>query len=185
MTTPADEIESAEQSLAVLLGVLKQVGPEDLSRQTPCTKFDVAGLTDHLLNSISMLGGAAGAESPKRDVNAPVAQQISDASLPTLAAWKRRGLEGTITMGPTELPANIVAGILSLELLVHAWDYASALGLQLQVPDDLADYSLERCRVIVTPEVRPAVGFDEPLEILIGASPMEQLIAFTGRQALV
>lgn len=64
---PADELESAEESLAVLQRVLHCMSNDDWNKQTPCREFNVAQLTDHLMNSITVLGGAAGAELPERD----------------------------------------------------------------------------------------------------------------------
>ena len=34
----------------------------------------------------------------------------------------------------------MMAGILSLEFLVHAWDYAVAMGSTVDAPDSLSDY---------------------------------------------
>src|SRR6185312_4042573 len=46
---PADELDSAEATLGVLRQVLRGIGPDDLDKQTPCRKFDVAALSDHLM----------------------------------------------------------------------------------------------------------------------------------------
>ena len=65
-----DELDSAEATLDVLQLVLSGVTTGDLTRPTPCREFDVAGLTDHLLNSITLIGSAAGAQFPERDTEA-------------------------------------------------------------------------------------------------------------------
>lgn len=121
-----DELASAQETLAVLQTVLHPSGKDDLSKQTPCREFDVSQLTDHLLGSITAIGGAAGAEFAPRDTNAPMETQVMDAACVALEAWRRRGLEGSMTLGPNEGPAMVFAGILSIEFLVHAWDYAVA-----------------------------------------------------------
>ena len=72
MTIPSDVIEAGEASLDVLEQVLAGLGPDDATRQTPCTEFDVAALTDHLMNSITVIGGIAGAQLPERDASAPI-----------------------------------------------------------------------------------------------------------------
>ena len=56
---PTDELDSAEEALAVLQHVLHGIADDDWSKQTPCREFDVAALTDHLMNSITVIGGAA------------------------------------------------------------------------------------------------------------------------------
>ncbi|MET0995430.1 MAG: TIGR03086 family protein, partial [Mycobacterium sp.] len=62
---PTDELNCAEASLAVLQNVLHPIANDDWSKQTPCREFDIAKLTDHLLNSITVIWGAADAELPE------------------------------------------------------------------------------------------------------------------------
>lgn len=180
---PTDELRSAELSLGVLHRVVKGIGESDLGRRTPCSEYDIAGLTDHLLNSITGLGGLAGAELPERDREDTVERQIILAARPALDAWHRRGLEGSVTVGEREMPARVVAGILSIEFLVHGWDYAKAMDLELPAPDSLAEYVLAIAETNITPQGRAAVGFDDPTEPPNDdASPLERLVAFTGRR---
>src|SRR5215468_10448635 len=120
---PADELQSAEESFAVLEAVLHGLAKDDEAKQTPCREFNVAQLTDHLMNSITVIGGAAGAQIPDRDTAESVERQVVLAARPALDAWHKRGLDGTVPFGSGEAPATMMAGILSLEFLVHAWDY--------------------------------------------------------------
>ena len=176
---PADELVSAEQTLAVLHNVLHGIGREDLSRQTPCREFDVNQLTDHLMNSITQIGGAAGATFTPRDPSAALETQVMDAARPALDAWRDRGLEGNVMVGATEAPAKVFAGVLSIEFLVHAWDYAMATDQKVDAPDALADYVLGLADKIITR--RPGPGFDEAVPISDEARMLDRLIAFTGR----
>lgn len=178
---PADELASAEATLAVLQQVVHGIATDDLTKQTPCREFDVAGLTDHLLNSITLLGRAAGAEPPERQRTDSVERQIVAAARPALDAWHRRGLDGTVPFGSGEAPAPFMAGILSLEFLVHAWDYAAAIGRPVDVPDPLTEYVSGLVHRIVTPEGRARAGFDDPVGVGGDASPLDRLVAFTGR----
>ncbi|OBI42739.1 TIGR03086 family protein [Mycobacterium kyorinense] len=178
---PTDELASAEATLGVLQQVLHPIADDDLSKPTPCSEYDVAQLTDHLLNSITVIGGAVGGEFPDRDAGDSVERQIVGAARPALDAWHRRGLDGTVTIGPNELPAAVAAGILSLEFLVHAWDYATATGRDVDVAESVAEYVLEMARRNITPEARSAVGFDDPVDVADNASALDRLIAFTGR----
>src|SRR3954451_7615807 len=148
---PTDELKSAEASLAVLQHVLHGIADDDWSKQTPCREFDVAALTDHLMNSITVIGAAAGAEFPERDRSDSVERQVILAARPALDAWHKRGLDGTVQAGTNEAPAKIMAGILSIEFLVHAWDYASATGREVNAPDSLSDYVLGLAHNIITP----------------------------------
>jgi len=178
---PTDELASAEAALGALQHVLHPISRDELSKSTPCSEYDVMALTDHLLNSISLLGAAAGAPPAKRDSDDSVERQIIGAARPALDAWHRRGLDGTVTIGPNELPATFAAGILSVELLVHGWDYATATKHPINVAESLADYVLGLAHLIITPEGRATVGFDDPVAVPDDASALDRLIAFTGR----
>ena len=178
---PTDELDSAEATLKVLQHVLHTIAADDMSRQTPCTEFDVTRLTDHLLNSVTVIGGAVDAELPRRDDTDSVERQIIAAARPALDAWHRHGLDGMVMIGPNEAPAAVMAGVLSIEFLVHAWDYAMAVGRDVDATDSLAEYVLDLARGIITPEGRSNVGFDQAVEVPAGASAMDQLIGFTGR----
>jgi len=179
---PADELASAEATLQVLQRVVYGIATNDLSKQTPCREFDVAALTDHLLNSVTQIGKAAGAELPARDSADSVERQIIAAARPALDAWHRRGLGGTVPFGPREAPAGYLAGIFSLEFLVHAWDYAVATGRPISAPDALSEYVMGLAQRVITPDTRGSAGFDDPVDVPEGASPLDRLLALTGRR---
>jgi uncharacterized protein (TIGR03086 family) len=178
---PTDELHSAEDTLAVLQRVLHPIAADDLTRQTPCREFDVTRLTDHLLGSVTSLGGMVGAEIPERDDGDSVEAQVIAAARPALDAWHRRGLDGTVPFGNGEMPAKGACAILSLEFLVHAWDYAKAVGHDVDAPEPLAEYVLGLARQVIRPELRAAAGFDDPVDVPDDAGALEQLVAFTGR----
>jgi uncharacterized protein (TIGR03086 family) len=178
---PTDELDSAEASLSVLQNVLHPIANDDWSKQTPCREFDVAKLTDHLMKSITVIGGAAGAELPERDSADSVEGQVVAAARPALDAWHRRGLDGTVKFGDNEAPARMMAGILSLEFLVHAWDYAKAVGGSVDAPASLTDYVMGVARKVITPPGRSTAGFDDPVDVAADATSLDRLVAYTGR----
>lgn len=178
---PADELAGAEAALGVLVQVLHHISSDELTNPTPCSEFDVAQLTEHLLNSIHVLGGAAGAVFAEGDTAEPPERQVVAAARPALDAWHGRGLQGTVAIGPNELPATMAVGILALEFLVHAWDYATATGRTVQVAEPLAEYVLSLAHAIITPAGRVRAGFDDPVDAPDSASSLHRLIAFTGR----
>lgn len=179
---PTDELQSAEATFAVLQAVLHGISNDEWTKQTPCREFDVAQLTDHLMNSITVIGGAAGAELPERDRDDSVARQVVLAARPALDAWHKRGLDGMVTTGQNEAPAKIMAGILSLEFLVHAWDYAKATGREVSAPEALSDYVMDLAQTIITPAGRTNVGFDDPVSVAVDAGALDRLVAYTGRR---
>jgi uncharacterized protein (TIGR03086 family) len=178
---PTDELASAEAALGALQHVLHPISRDELSKSTPCSEYDVMQLTDHLLNSITLLGGAAGAQLPERDTGDSVERQIIAAARPALDAWHRRGLNETVTLGPNEIPATFAVSILSVEFLVHGWDYAAATKHPIDVAESLADYVLGLAKNVITPETRASAGFADPVAVSDDAPALDRLIAFTGR----
>jgi len=180
-TAPVDELSSAEASLTELQRVVRPIAADDLGKQTPCREFDIAALTDHLMNSIATIGGAAAAEFPPRDSTDSVERQIILAARPALDAWRERGLDGTVQLGSNEVPAKVMAGILSIEFLIHAWDYAQATGQTVDPTPELAGFVFGLARKIIAPQGRTNVGFDDPVDVPDDAPVFDRLIAFTGR----
>ncbi len=175
-----DLIATATAALAACQQVLHGLTDADAGRATACTKFTVAQLTDHLMGSITALGGAAGGVFPP--ATAPTLEErVADAAQVALEAWDGRGTDGMVRIGENDLPAAVALGILSIELLVHGWDYAQATGQPLTVPDAVAAHVLEQAGTIITPEGRLHVGFDPALPAGPDAGALDRLIAFTGR----
>jgi uncharacterized protein (TIGR03086 family) len=178
---PVDELASAEATLAVLQQVLHTIASDDKSKQTPCSEYNVKELTGHLLNSITALGGMAGAEFPEPDQNDSVERQLIGAARRALDAWHHHGLDGNVSFGNGETPAKGACAILSIEFLVHAWDYAIAVGRDVDAPQPLAEYVLGLAHEIIKPEQRGSAGFDQPVDVPDDARALDRLVAFTGR----
>ena len=175
-----DAIAAAEAALAVCQLVLRGVGERDYARATVCPEFTVAQLADHLVGSVTFVGGAIGAEFPPAAATA-LESRLAAAAQPALEAWNRRGLDGTVKVGSSDMPAAAALGILSVEFLVHAWDFARATGQHVTVPEGLAAHVLDVAGQIITPEVRSGGSFADAVPASPDAGVMDRLVAFTGR----
>jgi uncharacterized protein (TIGR03086 family) len=180
---PVDEFASADEALVVIHHVVETIGPDDMHRPTPCRDFDVQGLADHLIDTIARLGAAADIQPPMPD-GGSIDQRILQLTQPILTEWRRRGLTLVIAFGGRTLPAHLALGILSLELLVHGWDFAVALDRPFDAPDTHAAHILGRAHQTLNAESRVNAGFDPPVPVPPDASALDQLIAFTGRDPL-
>jgi uncharacterized protein (TIGR03086 family) len=179
---PADELRAAEASLGVLQHIVHPISRDDLSKPTSSGEFDVAQLTDHLVETITSVGEALDADLPPRDADDTVERQIIAVGRPTLDAFHaRHGLDGTVTWRDNDVPVRILASVLAFGLLVHGWDYAVGIGHSVEVPDSLANYVLELAQKLITPERRANGEFGEPVEVDEHAPAIDRLVAFTGR----
>jgi len=173
----------ADATLAVCQHVLRDLTDEDLARQTPCTDFTVALLVDHLVGSLVGLGTLAGT-----GVEAPgpgtAESRVADAGQQALEAWNRRGLDGTVMVGSREMPAEAAVSILSLELLIHAWDFATAIGRKVSVSDEVTGYTLTLAEEVITAQAREGGAFAPAVDVGPDAHVLDRLIAYSGRAAL-
>jgi uncharacterized protein (TIGR03086 family) len=179
---PGDHLASAEACLAICQRVLRGIGPDDASAPTPCAKYTVDELLEHLLGSLRSLGTAAGATmAVSEEGSAEV--RVADASQVALESWRKRGLDGMVKLGDSELPAEVATKILSVELLVHAWDFAKATNQTVTVDDALSGYVLELARGLIAPRMRDGDRFAAELQAGPDADNLARLVAFTGRAA--
>jgi uncharacterized protein (TIGR03086 family) len=178
-----DPVSAAEATLATCQLVLRGVAEADYHHATVCPEFDVTQLADHLIGSVNFLCGVAGA-APAGIGSGPLEARLAAAAQASLEAWHARGLDGEVKVGPHEMPAGAALGILSVEFLVHAWDFAQATGQRVVVSDEVAQHVLGVARQIISPEARAGGNFADPVEAGPDAVLLDRLVAFTGRSHL-
>jgi uncharacterized protein (TIGR03086 family) len=171
--------DCAAVTLPACLAVLQRLTEDDLSRPTPCTEYTVGDVGQHLVRSMVLLASVAG-----EPIDSPVAgtldTQVAGSAEAALTAWRQRGLDGSVAVGRSVLPASLAVEIIPLELLVHGWDIAHATGPDIEVTPEIAGYVLDRARELITEDKR---GRSFAAEVSAGgeATAMQRLIAFTGR----
>jgi uncharacterized protein (TIGR03086 family) len=149
-----------------------------LAARTPCDRWDVRTLMDHMLDTQRyFLGSARGedaalpAPEPPRMVGDDPVADFRRSRADMLAAY---GEEGVVEKtGPA-------LGIAFSDQLLHGWDLARATGQDARMPEDLARAAYETIHGRFTDEQRQ--GLFKP-EIAVGpeASPQDRLLAYTGR----
>ena len=177
-----NEFASAEEALAAVQHVTQTIGPDDRHRPTPCPDWDVTALGDHLVDTLARLGAAAGIPTDAHGTSTH--QRLQRVTDPILAGWRRRGLTDDVVFSGRTLPARLALGILSLELVVHGWDFAVALDRPLDVSDALAAHVLSLAQQTLTAQSRVMAGFHLPVPVPANAGALDRLVAFTGRDPL-
>jgi uncharacterized protein (TIGR03086 family) len=179
-----DSFECASVTLAACRSVLGRLAADDLARPSPCSEYTVGEVGEHVVRSMVLLGSVAGglagglAGGP---ASGSLEERVTASAGAALAAWRRRGLDGSVAVGRSTLPASLAVEIIALELLVHGWDLARATGSEIDVAPEVAGYVLGRARLLITPDKR---GRSFAAEVPAGpsATALERLIAFTGRE---
>lgn len=176
---PDQPIPFGDAALSACVDVLRQVGPDALDRPTPCTEFTVRDLGDHLTRSMILLGGIAGRELTEPP-GASLADSVGALGRGAIEAWRERGVAGDVAVGRTITPAPLAADIIALELVVHGWDFARAAGTGFVAGDDLCEHLLGQAAQLITDDKRGR-AFARATEVAADATPLQRLIAFTGR----
>ncbi len=89
--------------------------------------------------------------------------------------------EEVVRLGRVDLARETLGGVGALEITLHGWDVATALGLDRPIPPALAMDLWPLARDHITDADRP-VRFASPPEVPPWASPATLLLAHAGRR---
>lgn len=169
-------VELLDRSLAYTRVALAHVTPTSLTRPTPCARWDLGALLAHMDDALdAFLEAAGGSVATDREVPlVPVVGSLRTKACTLLGVWSLRGAE-RVDVGGVPVDAALVMDAAALEITVHGWDVATALGLDHPVPDALAT------ALLPIAEDMAALGqFAPPLPAAHG-DPGTRLLAALGR----
>lgn len=167
--------------------LVRQVPTDGWARPTPCSEWDVRDLVGHLTSEqawAAYLVAGGSLEQAPDDLDGdllgddPVAAWTTRAAA-ARSAWTADGAlerEAELSGGPT--PAEHYLLQMAMDLVVHSWDLARALGtdpaLSEQTISDVLDYLGDH-------DMSGSGLFGDPREVGEDASPLDRLVAQTGR----
>lgn len=178
-----DGVELLERALSYTVGSLLLVTPELRSAPTPCARWDLTALLEHMNDSLEALCEALdlGRVSPRLVVAGgdPVVR-LKERGCRLMAALSHADGRSVRLGGLPPLPQATVARTGALEVAVHGWDVARACGTTRPLPAGLALQLHDVARVVVTAADRPA-RFARPVDVPAGSGPTERLLGYLGR----
>ena len=185
-------IEACRRAVEDARSVVAAVRPEDMTKPTPCTEWDVRALVAHMVGVCQafadvLRGGTMDAVVAKGgatfDGDDPIAA-YEWAADEVMREWEAPGaLEKSLQMpfGPT--PAAAAIKIFTSDQAIHAWDLAKAIGRPHQVDEALATQTYEMMQGLLRPEFRgPGKGFGELQPVPDDAPIQDRMLAFSGRR---
>lgn len=147
---------------------------------TPCADWDVRQLTDHVVQgqwqAVELLAGSG---SPQPDGN--LLSRWESASAAATDAWNAPGAldrEVTLPTGPMSAGLHLERRV--VELTVHAWDLARAIGADDEVPNDLAAVVLDIVQRRES-ELSASGRFGTSMLTVMCADDLTELLARLGR----
>lgn len=154
--------------------VLEHVHSDVRQRPTPCERWTVGDLADHLVamprQFVAMMRGEqVDWSAPTPHLEGGWAQEFRNAGDDLVHRWHQD-------------PGGASAGMQCAELAVHTWDLARALGRPTDELDpEIAEAGLAYLRANLTDSYRgEAFGPEQPAPE--GAGPYERIAAFAGRR---
>jgi uncharacterized protein (TIGR03086 family) len=179
---PIDPVVAAEACLAAIQPMLRSLTPEDQPKPTPCAGLTCHDMAEHLMDSLTRVGGMAGAEVTRPETGG-LESKVSEMADQAISAWRVRGTDGAVPLPDgSDFSAYAAASLLSVELLLHGWDLAEGSGRRLVVSDPLVSY----VREIAEPLVAGGRGrsFGHEVDPRPDGDALERLAAYAGRSPM-
>jgi len=182
-------LDSYENAAVIVSGIVA----DDLGHPTPCPKYDVARLIDHLVEAGHRAAALGRGQAPPPGDGSPHVElsdapgQLRSAAGEAAQAWAGNSslsLRYTMPWGEEYTGGTLVDMYLA-ELAGHAWDLARATGQIDKLDPSLALPALEGARALIKPQYRnmvePGVPFGAEVYPAPDADDWERLAAFMGR----
>ncbi|MDP9092997.1 MAG: TIGR03086 family metal-binding protein [Actinomycetota bacterium] len=188
---PRLDLEPAACAMTVLLD---GVSDEQLLAATPCPKYSLGDLIDHV-DGLSLAfvaaarkeklpGDARGPNGDARRLGSEWRSRIPARLAELAEAWADPAAwEGTTEAGGREMPGELAGTIALDELVVHGWDVARATGQNFDCPHELIEACIGFVSVSADPAERAEDNglFGPVVHVPANASPLEHLVGLAGR----
>jgi uncharacterized protein (TIGR03086 family) len=188
-TAPGGTMHAPDQLdalMPLLQEIVAQISADQLDDPTPCAHFTVAGVLEHMIAGAAAFAPAFRGE-PVPPADSSGADDVTD-------RWRRAmsdlqdavhsdgALDRTIAAPFGDVPGAAFACFVVFDGLVHGWDLATATAQPYAPPDSLVREVDDFVRQVLTPAMRDGDTFAAEASAPADASPLERLVAFSGRQ---
>ena len=176
-------VELLDRSLSYTRVALNHVTDADLARPTPCERWNLGQLLAHMEDALDAFAEGHHGAIDLDDLTPALVrvQNLQRKACALLAVWSRPA-PPTVRIGEYDVATEVVALTAALDITVHGWDVAQAVGADLPVPARLA-----RDLLAVAEWLIPATGredrFAPALDVPDDASEEQRLLGFLGRDA--
>ncbi|HWJ63356.1 MAG TPA: TIGR03086 family metal-binding protein [Acidimicrobiales bacterium] len=188
MTATSDDV--FDRGLDFFGGILDQAGDDRWDAASPCEGWTALDVVGHLCTSLDMGTSIMRGEPPTRpDVEHPrdVIDGDPKAFYAEAAAACRQALEGSdldevrdTPMGPRTVAEGLAFP--AIDLYVHGWDLAQAVGAEAVIPDDVIAFAHQYLDPIPEDAMRgPNGAFGPEADVADDASASDRFVAWTGR----
>jgi uncharacterized protein (TIGR03086 family) len=173
-----------DEIIPLLNKLVASLDDSQLDAPTPCDTFAVRNILEHMIGVATMYAAAFRGEAPAAaDGTADLVATFPTAIANLRAAVDSPGaLERTIAAPFGDVPGETFARFVAMDGLVHGWDIATATDQSYDPPVEVVAAVDAFARQALTDDLRGDDTFAAAVEPPAGASPLVQLVAFTGRK---
>jgi uncharacterized protein (TIGR03086 family) len=180
-----------ERACAATERIVEAMRPEHHDLPTPCSEWTARLLLNHLVGTLVIHSACLRDQAPAvgfDDAGQPDSDLLGDDPLKAYRAGAEQlvaaagggALERIHSTPMGDLPGEAQASFVMMDVVVHGWDLASAIGVPFVLDDDIAREVLAFVRqAIGDPMRRRHLGPE--VTVGAGASTVDQLVAFLGR----
>lgn len=185
-STAPDLRPALVRALDQLEGVIASVSPDQLTRPTPCTEWDVRALLSHLVlvvRRIAVLGAGHSALEirPETIPDAQVREAFHAGREAADRNWSDDAAMSRVVEVPWgRMPGRMVLGGYLPEVTTHTWDLHTAVDSSLPLDPALAEVALRVAHRAI-PAARDGFPFGPVVEVPADADPYARLAGWTGR----
>ncbi|GAA3728832.1 TIGR03086 family metal-binding protein [Streptomyces tremellae] len=160
--------------------LIESLDGKEWSLPTPCSKWDVHAVVDHLLDvqrrfRVTMTGG-----------DKPTTSAFQDNTAVLVAAFEQEDAPArTVTTRLGHMPGRTALDILTMEHLIHGWDLGRATGRVPSFTDSVAERIIAFCE-FMNPRLPPHLrNLKDPQPVAEDAPGVDRLAALSGRTVSV
>lgn len=162
-----------QRALTQAAALLDSVGADDLDKPTPCTEWTVRRLANHLIAQprifVTMLQGSPPGWNGREDYATQLGEELRTRGNVLINLW--RSVDDAMVDPDWQ----------AVEIAVHTWDLAVALGRSTgDLDEPVAQRALVTMDRVLGPE-RKGRAFGPPTRAPQGANAYEHLAAYAGR----
>jgi uncharacterized protein (TIGR03086 family) len=181
---PMDPRTQLDEILPLVNKLVASLDDAQLDAPTPCDSYAVRNILEHMIGGATMFAAVFRGEAP----GAPAENTDLVAAFPGALAGLRAAvdtpgaLDRLVAAPLGEIPGETFARFVAMDGLVHGWDIATATGQTYDPPAGVVAAVDTFAREAISDDMRDGGMFAAAVQPPAGASPLLQLVAFTGRQ---
>jgi len=157
---------------------------------TPCERWTLRDLLNHIVGGAEMFADAF-AGAPLQDISGRLPDIVGDDPVGAFGSAATRFGEATQVPGALDRVLPLPFGpmtvrtflrFVAFDLTVHTWDVASVTGAEVEFPEDLLLEIEAFAHVVLDAVPRSDLLCADAVEAPAGASTLERIVAFAGRE---